>query len=225
MAKVATGHGADDVRVDRAGAPLGTWAVPEELWDEEELWVPGWRRRMEGTGRTGRRGRGRGRKSGGPVAVASRDARDGVRPTTSAEVLELDASWRAAEDALARTAPIASVHAALWRPEEQGGRRPDAGRGVCGGRRLFGGDREARGRGRGGGAGTRRRRAGWGDGAPTLGRSTSVYRRLTNSPSVSSDSTPTRFARTRRPSLFGSWSVASLLSASPVERFSCTPCT
>ena len=50
--------------------------------------------------------------------MASSRRGDAAPTETSAEVLELDASWRAAEDALARTAPIASVHAALWRRSE-----------------------------------------------------------------------------------------------------------
>ena len=117
MAKVATGHGADDVASIARGHPWGPGPSPEELWDEEELWD------QEVDGGDGGDGDGDGdgdEKSapGDPWRWLLRDAATRPRPTTSAEVLELDASWRAAEDALARTAPIASVHAALWRRSE-----------------------------------------------------------------------------------------------------------
>ena len=111
MAKVAAGRGADDVASIARGHPWGPGPSPEELWCEEEPWEP-WE--VDGEdGRDGDDGDGDGDRdetSGGPG--------DPWRWLPRAEALELDASWRAAEDALARTAPIASVHAALWRRSE-----------------------------------------------------------------------------------------------------------
>ena len=118
MAKVAAGHGADDVASIARGHPWGPGPSPEELWDEDELWDEevDWE-----DGADGEDGDGDGDKKsapGDPWRWLPRDAAPQPRAMTSAEVLELDASWRAAEDALARTAPIASVHAALWRRSE-----------------------------------------------------------------------------------------------------------
>ncbi len=104
MAKVAAGRGADDVASIARGHPWGPGPSPEELWCEEEPWDG------EVDGEDGGDGEDADEKSGGPG--------DPWRWLPRAEVLELDASWRAAEDALARTAPIASVHAALWRRSE-----------------------------------------------------------------------------------------------------------
>ena len=107
MAKVAADTAPTTSRRSRGGAQGP--GHPEELWCEEEPWEP-WE--VDGEdGRDGDDGDGdRDETSGGPG--------DPWRWLPRAEALELDASWRAAEDALARTAPIASVHAALWRRSE-----------------------------------------------------------------------------------------------------------